>query len=67
MTTEPEKLDKKPEESEAETEDDVEGHLLGLTHPVAWELDKARQQQAARESARHRLLAEAKDKARRKR
>jgi len=49
------------------TEDDVEGHNMGLIHPtVAWELAKAREREIAREAARHPLIAEAKIRARRK-
>jgi hypothetical protein len=47
-------------------EADTEGHDMGLMHPVAWELGKAKQQEVARESQRHSLIAAAKAKARRK-
>lgn len=53
-------------DDEAAADEDVEGHLMALTHPVAWELSKARQQEIARETARHSLIAEAKSKGRRK-
>ena len=74
MSTKPERRDdaamkasRQDKETTVDNEDveDVEGHLLSLTHPVAWEVTKARQQEIARESTRHSLIAEAKAKARR--
>lgn len=64
MTTKPAKLDKEP--IEAAAEEDVEGHFLNLAAPVAWDIAKARQQEIARDATRHSLIAQAKDKARRK-
>jgi hypothetical protein len=48
------------------TEDDTEGHEMGLMHPVAWELGKAKQAEVARDASRHSLINAAKSKVRRK-
>jgi hypothetical protein len=50
-----------------ETEEDVEGHDMGLLHPVGWDLAKARQHEIARSAERRSLIAQAKEKARNKR
>ncbi|MFI5259774.1 MAG: hypothetical protein ACHQ01_09235 [Candidatus Limnocylindrales bacterium] len=67
MTIEPAKVEEDRTDATADDAEDVEGHLMTLTAPVAWELQKARQQEIARESTRHSLVAEIKAKARRKR
>jgi hypothetical protein len=45
-------------------ENDVEGHDMGLMHPVAWDLAKARQREIALTASRHSLIAAAKKRAR---
>ncbi len=50
-----------------EEPDDVEGHELGLSFPIAREIAKDRQREIARDVERHSLLAAAKAHARRKR
>jgi hypothetical protein len=64
MSTEPATSDINNEDKPGD--EDVEGHFLTLSQPVAWELAKARQQEIARETTRHTLYTEAKAKARRK-
>ncbi len=76
MSTKPETKDEETgkveseavaDEEKDESEEDTEGHSLGLASAVAWELAKAKEREVSHNAARHTLIAQAKNRVRTKR
>jgi len=57
----------KPPTTVAAVDEDVEGHVMNMPPGMAWDLARARDREIRKESARHPLIAEARERSRRKR
>jgi hypothetical protein len=64
--TEPKSPKPKPPTT-AEDDEDVEGHFMNLPSSVAMDLARAREHDIKKGAARHPLIAEARERSRRKR